>query len=283
MIAYVLIALSIVLFVFGIRIIRPTHVGLIETLGKYSKTAGSGFYWIIPLIQRMYYVNMTEQMVDTNKQMVITKDNLNASVDAIVYYKVVDPKSSQYNVDNHRYQLVALAQTTLRAVVGNMTFTSANENRTKLNEEVEKVLDKETKTYGVDVLRVEIQRIEAPNDVQNAMNEVVKAERLRIASTEQANAVEIEADGARRASIKQADGSKQAEILIAEGRAKAIELVNTSAQKFFKGNAVELERLKTTQVSLKDNSKIIITKDGINPQLLVGQIPTIDGVSNVQK
>lgn len=258
--------------VLGIRIVRPTHVILIETLGKYSRTGNPGFNWIIPVIQSSVYVNMTEQMVDTQKQMVITKDNLNAEVDAVVYYKVIDAKASQYNVSDHMMQLVALAQTTLRAVIGNMSFTSANENRAKLNEEVEKVLDKETKTYGVDVLRVEIQRIEAPSDVQGAMNEVVKAERLRIASTEKANAVEIEADGARRASIKEADGKKQAEVLQAEGRAKAIQLVNEAADKFFKGNAVDLEKLRTLEKAMANNAKIIFAKDGVSINGLIADM-----------
>lgn len=260
-------------FFIGIRIIRPTHVGLIETLGKYSRTATPGFNWVIPVIQRMYYVNMTEQMVDTEPQTVITKDNLNAIVDAVVYYKVTDPKSSQYNVNDHRSQLVALARTTLRAVIGTMTFTDANENRNMINSQIETVLDKETINYGVNVLRVEIQKIEAPNEVQNAMNEVVIAERIRIASTEKANAAEIEADGKRRAAVQEAEGLKQAEILEAEGKARAIQLVNEAADKYFVGNAVALKQLEVSLDAIKDNSKIIIAKDGINPQLLIGNLP----------
>ncbi len=260
-------------FFVGIRIIRPTHVGLIETLGKYTGTAKPGFHWIIPVIQRMYLVNMTEQMVDTEPQTVITKDNLNAIVDAVVYYKVTDPKSSMYNVNDHRSQLVALARTTLRAVIGTMTFTDANENRSLINSQIETVLDQETKNYGVDVLRVEIQKIEAPHEVQNAMNEVVIAERIRIASTEKANAAEIEAEGLKRAAIQKAEGMKQAEVLEAEGKAAAIQLVNEAADKYFVGNAVELKRLEVSLDAVKDNSKIIIAKDGINPQLLIGDIP----------
>lgn len=257
---------------FGIKIIRPTHVGLVETFGKFSRKGNPGFNWIIPVIQKMYYVNMTEQMVDTKKQMVITKDNLNAEVDAVVYFKIIDANASLYNVSDNEQQLVSLAQTTLRAVVGNMTFTVANENRAKLNEEVERVLDKETKSYGVDVLRVEIQRIEAPADVQAAMNEVVKAERLRIAATEKANAAEIEADGLKRAAIRKAEGQKEAEILEAEGRAQAIRLVNEAADKYFTGNAVELEKLKTFERAMSENTKVVFADKGINVNSLIANL-----------
>lgn len=265
---FMIIAL-LVFFAFGVRIVRPTHKMLVETLGKYSKTKEQGFSWVIPIIQRTRIVNITEQMVDVEPQTVITKDNLNAEVDAVVYYKVKDVKASQYNVDDHQLQLTSLARTTLRAVIGKMTLTEANENRDEINEKVEKVLDKETDSYGVEVLRVELQRIEPPQDVQQSMNEVVKAERKRIASTELANAVEIEADGKRRALVKEADGRKQASILEAEGKAKAYKLVNDS----FKGNAQLDKKLDVTRDSLMHNSKIVLTEKGISPQIILGDIP----------
>jgi len=259
-----------VIFVFfGIRIVRPTHKMLVETLGKYSKTKEQGFSWIFPIIQKTRYVNVTEQMVDVEPQTVITKDNLNAIVDAVVYYKIKDVKASQYNVDDHQNQLTSLTRTTLRAVVGKMTLTEANENRDEINKRVEAVLDKETESYGVEVLRVELQRIEPPQDVQQAMNEVVKAERKRIASAELANAVEIEADGRRRAAIKEADGRRQASILEAEGKAKAYKLVNES----FKGNAQLDKKLDVTRDALMNNAKIVLTEKGISPQLILGEIP----------
>lgn len=256
-------------FLYGIRIVRPTEKMLIETLGKYSRSGEQGFNWIIPIIQRGFRVNITEQMVDIQPQTVITKDDLNAEVDAVVYYKVKDVKKSVYNVDNHEEQLVSLARTTLRAVIGKMTLSDANQKRDEINLEVEKILDKETDSYGVEVLRVEIQRIEPPQDVQNSMNEVVKAERERIASKERANAVEIEADGKRRAYIKEAEGQKQSSILKAEGQAKAFDLIEES----FKERAELLRRLEVTENSLKKNAKIVLTKEGINPSLIMDGIP----------
>lgn len=267
----------------GIRIVRPTHRALIETLGKYSKTAEPGFNWVIPIIQSTRYVNITEQMVDVPEQTVQTADKLNTKVDAMVYYQIKDVKASQYNVDDHRRQLTSLARTTLRAVMGNMTLTECIQNRDNINQNVEKVLEKETNSYGVTVLRVEVQRIEPPVDVQEAMNEVVKAEQKKIAAKDTATALETEADGQRRASIKKAEGSRQAAILEAEGnkqksvleaegKAKAFGLI----EKSFKGNAQVLKKLEVTENSLKNNAKIILTEKGITPQLLIGELPLRD-------
>jgi len=182
-IAYILIAAGVLIILFaGFKTVRPIERGVIERFGKFQRTKEAGLTWIIPMIDRMYRVNITEQMVDVLPQMVITKDKLNAQVDAVVYYQIKDVKASIYNVDDHRAQLTSLARTTLRAVIGNMTLTDANEKRGDINSRVEKVLDKETVSYGVQVLRVEIQKIEPPEDVQDSMNKVVKAEQEKIAA-----------------------------------------------------------------------------------------------------
>jgi len=270
----------------GIRVIRPIEKGLIETLGKYKKTAEQGFHWIIPMIQTMRKVNITERMVDIQPQTVITKDKLNAIVDAIVYYQIKDVKKSEYNVDNHRKQLSSLARTTLRAIMGKMTLTEANENRDDINQRIEKVLDKETDSYGVDVLRVEIQKIEPPQDVQVSMNQVVKAEQEKIAAINFANATETRADGERRAEIKkaegvrqgrilEAEGTKQKSILEAEGKSKAFDLVNTA----FVGNAQTLKKLEVTADSLKNNTKIVVPTDSE----LVNVIGNLSGVLPLKK
>ena len=252
---------------------------LVETLGKYTKTAQQGFTWIVPIIQKTRMVNITEQMVDVRPQTVITKDNLNAVVDAVVYYQIKNVYSSQYKVDNHQQQLTSLARTTLRAVIGKMTFTAANEGRDEINQKVEEILDKETNSYGVEVLRVEIQKIEAPQNVQTAMNDVVVAERKKMAAKDFANAAEIEADGKRRASIKEAEGKKQASILEAEGQQQAFELINKS----FTGNAQLLKSLEVTQASLENNSKIVLTEQGIKPQIIMDAIPVTQAEKKAQK
>jgi regulator of protease activity HflC (stomatin/prohibitin superfamily) len=280
MIGYIILGVVVLIAIFGCRIVRPTNEMLVETLGKYTRTDKQGFTWVIPGIQQTIYVNITERMVDVEPQMVITKDNLNAVVDAIVYYKIKDSYASQYNVSDHESQLTALTRTTLRAVIGKMTFSEANEGREKINIDVEKILDKETATYGVDILRVELQKIEAPSIVQQAMNDVVVAERKKIAATNFANAVEIEADGQKRSEVKKAEGIKQAvilkaegeksaSILKAEGEAQAFELINKS----FKGGSVELKRLEVTQASLQNNTKVVLTEKGISPSIIMDAIP----------
>ena len=259
----------IVIALLGFRILRPVERGIVERFGKNVRTVQPGLSWMIPFVEKMYKVNITEQMVDVMPQTVITRDKLNAIVDAVVYYQIKDIESSVYNVDDHRAQLTSLARTTLRAVIGKMSLTEANENRDDINSKVELILDKETKSYGVEVLRVELQKIEPPQDVQMAMNEVVKAEQTKIAATDKANAIEIEADGARRAEIKKAEGVKQGYILSAEGeaqaliqvadaKAKEIKLVNEALVKYFKGEAQVFKKLEVTQHSLENGTKYVI-------------------------
>ncbi len=269
-IAYILIAAGVLIILFaGFKTVRPIERGIIERFGKYQRTKEAGLTWIIPMIDRMYKINITEQMVDVLPQQVITKDKLNAEVDAVVYYLIKDVKASIYNVDDHRLQLTSLARTTLRAVIGNMTLTDANEKRSDINSRVETVLDKETKSYGVEVLRVEIQKIEPPTDVQESMNKVVKAEQEKIAARDMATATETRADGDKRAEIKKAEGIKRGLVLSAEGEAEAIKavadanatkikVVNEAAQKYFVGNAQILKKIEAVEISLKDNAKIII-------------------------
>ncbi len=279
---YILIGIGVGLvgiFGAGIRIIRPVEQGLVETLGKYSRTAQQGFQWIIPGIQRMIQVNITEIRVDVEPQSIITKDKLNATVDAVVYYKIKNTPKAVYNVNDYSKSVPSLARTTLRAVVGKMTLADANENRGEINTEVMSELDKQTNDWGIDIIRVELQKIEPPEDVQVAMNMVVKAENEKIAAKDLATATETKADGERRAEIKVAQGFKQARILEAEGKAQAVELENTAADKFFVGNAQLLKKLELTADSLRDNTKIVVPTDSE----LVNVIGELSGVLPLKK
>ncbi|MBM3293774.1 MAG: SPFH/Band 7/PHB domain protein [Candidatus Aminicenantes bacterium] len=255
-------AAVVIIFFSGIRIVRPTHRGLVERLGKYKRFAKRGFNWIIPIIDRLYQVNITEVMVDAQPQEIITNDNLNARVDAQVYFKVNSDeesvKNSQYNVYNYQWQIVNLARTTLRNIIGTLTLKSANSERGKINFELQKTLREETRSWGIDIVRTELKEIDPPKDVQETMNKVVKAENEKIAAVDFATATETMADGARRAEIKKADGVKQARILEAEGEAQAIKLVNEAAQQYFIGNAQLLKRLDVVERSLANNAKIVV-------------------------
>ena len=260
---YGIIAIFVVIIFFsGIRIVRPTHRGVIERLGKYRKFASPGFHWIIPIVDRMIQVNITEQMVDAQPQEIITNDNLNASVDAQVYFKVKadedSVKNSQYNVNKYEWQIVNLARTTLRNIIGTLTLKSANSERDKINGDLLSTLAKETKNWGMEIVRTELKEIDPPKDVQETMNKVVKAENEKVAALDFADAIERQADGTKRAEIKKAEGIRQAKILAAEGEAEAIRLVNEAANKYFVGNAQLLRKLETVEKSLMDNAKIVI-------------------------
>ncbi len=262
MIVGVVVSIVFLFFIAGVRIVRPTHRGLIERFGKYHRFAPPGFHWIIPGVDRMIQINTTEQMVDAQPQEIITNDNLNARVDAQVYFKVKSDedsvKSSQYNVNNYQYQIVNLARTTLRNIIGTLTLKSANSERDKINTSLLETLARETKNWGMEIVRTELKEIDPPKDVQETMNKVVKAENEKVAALDFANAMERQADGKKRAAIKEAEGIKQAKILAAEGEAEAIRLVNEAANTYFVGNAQLLRKLEALEKSLSQNAKIVV-------------------------
>jgi len=219
----------------GIRIVRPYEKGLVERLGKYQRTVDSGLTIIIPLIDKMTKVDMRENVVDVPPQEVITKDNVVVTVDAVVYYEATDPVKLVYNVANFYIAATKLAQTNLRNVIGEMQLDESLTSREKINAALRQILDDATDKWGVRVVRVELQRIEPPMDVTEAMHRQMKAERTR-------RAVILEADGDKQAAITRAEGSKQSAILEAEGQAEAIKRV-AEADKYQKLTVAEGEAL----------------------------------------
>lgn len=205
----------IVLFVLGIRIVRPYQRGVVERLGKYKRTAQSGFRWIFPFIDRMTKVDMRENVVDVPPMEVITKDNVAVTVDAVVYYRATDAVKLIYNVTNFYLAATKLAQTNLRNVIGELTLDESLTSRERVNAQLRDILYEATIQWGVEIVRVELQRIEPPADVTQAMHRQMKAEREK-------RAVILEAEGERQAAIEKAEGVKQSSILEAEGRAQAI-------------------------------------------------------------
>jgi len=276
MILVIVVSLA-VLLISGVRIVKPTHRGVIERLGKYNRFLDVGFNWVIPVIESTRIRNTTERMTNIASQEIITKDNLNAQVELVVYHKVRSDeesvKKSYYEVEDYKTQIVMLAQTTARNVIGNMKFTEVNSQRALLNKMLAETIDKEIENWGLRVVRVELKDITPPESVQQTMNNIIQAQNAKDAAIDFATAAETKADGARRAAVKEAEGIKQANILRAEGEALAIQLVNEAAERYFVGNAQKLRHLEMLEKSLKDNAKIVITKDGINPTLILGEIP----------
>jgi len=280
-IVVVVFIILILILVTGIRIIRPTHRGLVERLGKYNRYCNPGLHIIIPVLERMFQVDVREVLVEAQPQTIITNDNLNAKVDAQVYLKVKgdeeNVKASQYNVTNYENQIVNLARTTLRNIIGTLTLKSANSERGRINEELRGTLKNETASWGIEILRTELKEIDPPVDVQETMNKVVKAENEKIAAVDYATATETQADGQRRAEIKKAEGIRQAKILAAEGEAQAIKLVNEAAEQYFVGNAQVLRKLEAVEKAFWQNAKIIVPANGE----LVNVIGDLAGIAPV--
>jgi regulator of protease activity HflC (stomatin/prohibitin superfamily) len=290
-IGVVLVIIVIIFLVLSIRTVRPTTRGLIERFGKYNRFANPGIVFLIPFVERLIQINITENMIDAGLQEIITSDSLNAQVDAQVYFKVRSDeesvRASEYNVFNYEVQIVALARTTLRNIIGTMTLKEANSERGKINNSLYTNLSTETKSWGLEIVRTELKEINPPSDVQETMNKVVKASNEKIAAIDFATARETQADGERRAAIKvaegqkqsailQSEGLKQAKITVAEGEAQAIKLVNEAADQYFKGNAQLLRKLQAVEQSLTNNTKIVVPTDSslVN---VIGGLAGIDG------
>ena len=245
-ILFSLIRLFIIIGILGVvvfrifRIIRPFETGLVERLGKFNREAKSGLNIVIPGLERIIIVDMREQVIDVPPQEVITKDNVTITVDAIIYYEPTDPKKLVYNVGDFMTAATKLAQTNLRNVVGDLELDAALTSRETINTQLKLILDDATDKWGTRVVRVETQRIDPPQDVQDAMNKVMKAERDRRAAV-------TEAEGLKRAAILTAEGRKESQVLDASGEAEALKQV-ADAQKYEKiaiaeGEAEAIEKV----------------------------------------
>ncbi|MEN8238305.1 MAG: SPFH domain-containing protein [Actinomycetota bacterium] len=232
-IVLILIGVLVVYVALAVKIIQQYQQGLVERFGRYRKTLDPGLHLIVPFIEKIRKVDMREQVVDVQPQEVITRDNVVVTVDAVVYYQATDPVKLVYNVANFIVAATKLAQTNLRNVIGDMDLDDALTSRETINTELREILDEATDVWGTRVVRVEIQRIDPPADVTNAMHRQMKAERDR-------RAIVTEAEGDKRSAILKAEGVKQARILDAEGQAEAIKKV-ADAEKYQKLTVAEGE------------------------------------------
>ena len=214
-IVFILIFVLVIYFALAIKIVQQHEKGLAERFGRYRRILEPGFQMIMPFIDKVQKVDMREQVVDVPPQEVITKDNVVVTVDAVVYYQATDPVKLAYNVANFIMAATKLAQTNLRNVIGDMDLDDALTSRETINTELRVILDEATDVWGTRVVRVEIQRIDPPADVTDAMHRQMKAERDR-------RALVTEAEGEKRSAILKAEGVKQSRILDAEGQAEAI-------------------------------------------------------------
>jgi len=234
----------IVLFAFaasGVKIIRPYERGLVERLGKYKATVNPGLRIIFPFFEKVIRVDMRERVVDVPPQEVITEDNVVVAVDAVIFYEATDPRRLVYNVANFLIAVTKLAQTNLRNVIGDMQLDEALTSREVINARLRDILDDATDKWGTKVVRVEIQRIDPPPDVVDAMHHQMKAERTR-------RAVVTEAQGSREAAVTRATGEKQAAILSAEGR-KQSQILEAQGEAEATRAVAEAEKFRRTTVA----------------------------------
>lgn len=213
-----LIAVVVVYVALAVKIVKQHEQGLIERFGKFKTLVDPGLQFIVPFIEVIRRVDMREIVVDVPPQEVITKDNVVVTVDAVVYYQATDPVKLVYNVQNFVLAATKLAQTNLRNVIGDLDLDSALTSREIINTQLRDILDEATDVWGTKVVRVEIQRIDPPPDVTDAMHRQMKAERDRRANV-------TESEGEKRARILEAEGVKEARILEAQGQAAAIKEV----------------------------------------------------------
>jgi len=277
--------LVLILAKYGIKTIRPTERAVVERLGKYTRYKSSGLIFIIPGLEKLYMLNITEQMTDVERQEIITKDNLNAMVSAQVYHKILDGeetlKKAFYNVQNVNRQIVALAQTTMRNVIGGKEFSVVNSDRKSLNDEIKSQIAKQIGDWGMEVVRVELKEIVPPQVVQETMNNVIQAQNKKQAAKDLADAVALQADGERQAAIKVSEGEQQAQINKAIGEAQAIKTVAdaeayriktvlTATRENFIENAILSRQFDVNENALMNNTKIIFTdKNSPAPMIVI--------------
>jgi regulator of protease activity HflC (stomatin/prohibitin superfamily) len=257
----------------SLRIVRPTEKGLVERFGKYHRFVEGGITLLVPFVDRIIKVNVTERMTPVQRQDVITKDKVFMGVDAVVFYRIKQDeqsvKASQYAVASFAAQIDTLARTVLRDIIGGMDMAIANTSRPIINASLKNALDEQTEKWGIEIVRAEIKDLEPPRELIVSMESVLKADNERQAAEKtaiaqatlasgQKNAAIQVAEGQKQAAILQAEGQKTATIAIAEGDAQATRLRNEALTTYFKDSAITFKQLDTISTSLMNNTKIIV-------------------------
>jgi len=246
----------------SVRIIRQYEKGLVVRLGKYNHTVGPGLAFLIPFIESLILVDMREKVINVNPQKVITKDNVSVVVDGVIYYRVIDPVKAEFEVQDFDIAATTLAQTSLRNIIGDKTLDETLVARDVINTALRDVLDEATNSWGVKITRVELQKIDPPADITEAMSKQMKAEREK-------RAMILEAEGVRQSKVLQAEGEKQSQILKAQGEAQAVELkakaqanaikqVAQAAQTHFKDKAALYRQFEVLEKTLAGSTKYVI-------------------------
>ena len=213
-----------------VRVIPQARAGVVERLGRYSRTLTPGLVLVIPFVDRVRrLVDLREQVVSFPPQPVITQDNVVVNVETVIYFQITDPKAATYEIANSLEAIDLLSVTTLRNVIGAMTLDQTLTSRDQVNDQLRGILDDATGKWGIRIHRVELKAIDPPATIKDTMEKQIRAEREKRAAILQAEGVKqaaiLTAEGEKQAAILKAEGQKQAAILAAEGQSKAIETV----------------------------------------------------------
>jgi regulator of protease activity HflC (stomatin/prohibitin superfamily) len=213
-----------------VRIVPQARAGVVERLGRYSRTLTPGLAIVVPFVDRVRdMMDLREQVVSFDPQPVITEDNLVVSIDTVIYFQVTDAKAATYEIANYIQGIEQLTVTTLRNVIGGMALEKTLTSRDEINNQLRGVLDEATGKWGIRVNRVELKAIDPPASIKETMEKQMRADREKRATILEAEGVKqaqiLTAEGEKQSSILRAEGQRQAAILQAEGQAKAIDTV----------------------------------------------------------
>ena len=254
----VVLLVAVVLLSMGMKRVNQYERGIVERFNAYEKTVDPGLRYIVPFVQRILRVNMREQVIDVPPQEIITEDNVVVTIDAVVYYQIMDPKKALYEIEDFELAIVKLAQTTLRNIVGEMSLDTCLTSREKINPELRKVLDEATDKWGTKVNRIEVQRIDPPSDIQTAMHKQKTAEQerrqIRLLATGRKEGAIQEKEGA----ILKAQGEAKAIELVATAQAEAVKVVSQAANQYFLENAQLNKKLDVIRDTFAQQTKIIV-------------------------
>lgn len=267
--------IAIVIFVLiiiakGVRIVPQSDLFVVERLGKFKKVLHGGFHVIIPIVDSIRLVlTSREQLVDIAKQSVITKDNVNISIDGIVFCKVEDAKEATYNVVNFKNAIANLAMTTLRAEIGGMDLDDTLSNRESLNAKLQTELGSAAANWGIKVTRVEISDISVPNEIERAMNMQMEAEREK-------RAIETKAKADKEAQIREAEAFKQSEVLKAEAIERMADAKKYEQEKIAAGQQEAMRLINVAMSENKEAAEFLLAKDRIAAFKALAESPSND-------
>lgn len=255
--AVAIVFFAIVIIAKGVKIVSQSDMYVIERLGKFHKILHGGFHIIIPIIDKVSIVlTSREQLVDIERQSVITKDNVNISIDGIVFCKVDDPAKATYNVVNFKHAIANLAMTTLRAEIGAMVLDDTLSNRETLNAKLQTELGSAAMNWGIKVTRVEIADISVPASIEKAMNMQMEAEREK-------RAIQTRAEADKESVIRKAEGFKQEEILKAEAIERMADAKRYEQEQMAAGQQEAMRLINMSMVQNEKAAEFLLAKDRI--------------------